>query len=109
MNTMRTAIVLLAGSLLMAGCQKGPPAEDPATTENMDNIEVVEPETNISLPAPENMTNVTNAANAAAPPPKISEDVQTRDDADATGMTARLPEDETMLPGQGENQTRPAD
>ena len=106
---MRAAFLLMAGALVITGCQKGPPAEDQAPLENVENIDDAVPVENMTMPPVPNATNTANAANAVAPPPKVSDDVQTRDDADATGLTARLPENETMLPGQADNQTRPAD
>ena len=51
-------------------------------------------------PAPENVTM------PAAPPPAFSDTQQMRDDADATGLTARLPTDEAPAPVA--NETQPA-
>ncbi len=47
----------------------------------------------------------TNAANAA-PPPAFTDTEQMRDDADATGLTSRLPRDE--VPGAAANEAQPA-
>jgi hypothetical protein len=49
-----------------------------------------------------------NATNMAVPPPEFTDTEQMRDDADATGLTARLP-DEEAGPGQTGNETRPAE
>lgn len=53
----------------------------------VENVMVDEPD----APLPETQNNA--AATPVAPPPKISEEQQIQDDAEATGMTSRLSED----------------
>ncbi|MDO7834498.1 hypothetical protein Q4610_05510 [Sphingobium sp. HBC34] len=86
----KIALVALAGALALAAC--GKKEEDaPAATNNLveppvENVIVDEPD----APLPEVQNNA--VATPPAPPPSISEQQQIQDDAEATGMTARLPE-----------------
>ena len=101
MKTNRIALaVLLAGGLSLAACTSGDEGRDEGTTNTEMTTE------NLSVPEPENLTEVQDEAPAApridnanteAQPdaaPALSDDEQTRDDADATGMTARISRDE---------------
>lgn len=93
------ALLALTGALALAAC--GKKEEDaPAAINNLveppvENVIVEEPE----APLPEPQNNA--VATPAAPPPSVSEQQQILDDAEATGMTSRLPAD-------GE-QSQPAD
>lgn len=100
MKTNRIAIAtLLAAGLSLAACSSGEEAGDDSTNTEMTTE-------NLSVPEPENLTEVLDEAPAApridnanteAQPdaaPALSDDEQTRDDADATGMTARISRDE---------------
>jgi hypothetical protein len=102
MNTvrvMKTGLALGAGLLLLTACSRSEP-EQPAEMENMD---AVAPMDNASAaPAPD-AAAVTEpspppAENSAAidvPPERpVAPDAQVLDDADATGMTARVNRDE---------------
>lgn len=86
----KIAFIALAGALCLAAC--GKKEEDaPAATNNLveppvENVIIEEPE----APLPELQNNAT--ATPPAPPPSVSEQQQIQDDAEATGMTARLPE-----------------
>lgn len=105
------ALVTLASALALGACDRSEPDALPIENEVIDNkIEVIEEPVpapvNIVEPEPE--TNNTIAP-AAPPPPKVSEEEQMFDDADATGLTARLPQANDQLPGSNENDTRPAD
>ncbi|MBZ9649519.1 hypothetical protein K9B33_18440 [Sphingobium sp. 3R8] len=97
---MRTlAFAALAGALLLSACGKKE-EEAPTVTNNLveppvENVIVDEPE----APLPEPQNNA--VATPAAPPPSVSEQQQIQDDAEATGMTSRLPE--------GGEQSQPAD
>lgn len=90
-----------AGILALAalgGCEKSAP-EQPAPVENA--VNEVEP---VNLVVPEEKP-VPETANAAAVEPRETPpdpDAQTQDDADATGMTARVRRDEA-----GSNTTIP--
>ncbi len=88
---MRTfAFAALAGALLLSAC--GKKEEDAPSVTNelveppVENVIVEEPEA--PLPEPQNEA----VATPAAPAPSVSEQQQIQDDAEATGMTSRLPE-----------------
>lgn len=85
----KIAILTLAGALALAACGKkeeeAPPANN-MVEPPVENVIVDEPD----APLPEPQNNA--AATPAAPAPKVSEEQQILDDAEATGMTARLPE-----------------
>jgi hypothetical protein len=103
---MRTAAVLtMIAALTLAGCNRGAEEKLPEDLNVAEVGNVDAPMAN-AMPAPpvENAANV--AEPKAAPAPGFTEDQQMKDDADATGMTARLPEDEPVQKG---NETRPAE
>ncbi|RJF93369.1 hypothetical protein [Sphingomonas cavernae] len=104
---MRIALVTLAAALALAGCGRSEPEEQP-----LDNV-VVESEAPVNDIAPVNIVapppEVANATPPAAPPPEFTDDEQMLDDADATGLTARLPAQDDVVPGSTENETRPAE
>lgn len=84
------ALLTLAGALALSACGKKDEDTGP-TTNNMveppvENVVIDEPDA--ALPEPTN--NV--ATPSPAPPPSVSEQQQILDDAEATGMTSRLPE-----------------
>lgn len=83
----KIALAALAGALALSAC--GKKEEQAPATNNMveppvENVIIDEPEA--PLPPANNAT----AAPEPAPPPSISEQQQIQDDAEATGMTARL-------------------
>ncbi|CCW19737.1 hypothetical protein EBBID32_41070 [Sphingobium indicum BiD32] len=85
----KIALFALAGALALSAC--GKKEEEPTATNNLveppvENIIIEEPDA--VLPPPSN-----NAVATPAAPPSISEQQQIQDDADATGMTARLPQE----------------
>ena len=98
------ACMTLAGALALAGCGRREPEEAPETNS------VVEEPANIATPPPPSppAENAAENKTAPAPPPKFSDDEQMRDDADATGLTARLAEGGEEASGQPDNQTSPA-
>ncbi len=103
---MRMIALFALTTLALAGCQR-----DERRDEVMNDSLA---ETGLETPAA-NVATMTPPANivlppetGVAPPPEIEDEVQMRDDADATGLTARLPEEDTP-PGQSGNETRPAD
>ncbi|HAF43081.1 MAG TPA: hypothetical protein DCG90_15180 [Sphingobium sp.] len=84
------ALIALAGALTLAAC--GRQEEEAPATNNLveppvENVIIEEPE----APLPEPQNNA--VATPAAPPPTVSEEQQILDDAEATGMTSRLPQD----------------
>lgn len=95
----KLALAALTGALLLSACGKKE-EEAPSVTNELveppvENVDVPEPE----APLPEPQNNA--VATPAAPPPSVSELQQIQDDAEATGMTSRLPE--------GGEQSQPAD
>ena len=93
--TMRLRPVLIAGiaatTLSLAACDRSPPTPPPAENDAM-----VEPEP--TPPPAEPVPQVVELPKAEAPPkpkpaPEVSADQQVLDDADATGMTARVARD----------------
>jgi type IV secretory pathway VirB10-like protein len=94
----KIALFALVGALALSAC--GKKEEDTPVTNNLveppvENVIVEEPE----APLPEPQNNA--VATPVAPPPSVSEQQQIQDDAEATGMTSRLPE--------GGEQSQPAD
>jgi len=98
----KLTIVMLAAAVGLAGCNSSPPEKLP--DDNAVEVGSEPANTVVDLPMPvENVGNAANTVAPAAPPPSLSEQQQMNDDADATGMTARLPDE---APGSG-NETAP--
>jgi len=96
------ALLPVAAALVLAGCDRGP--EQKPIEDNVVEVENVTDNVDLAVPPPEmNVMNATNTAEKAAPAPEFTDEQQMKDDADATGMTARLP-DETPASG---NETAP--
>ena len=95
----------VAGALALGACGGGKDeAETPtANVGNMAPIEIENSATTVptEAPAAPRMDNA-SAESAPAPAADLSADEQTQDDADATGMTARVSRDE------GGNEAQPA-
>ena len=88
-----TALLAMAGLMTLAACHgkdEGPPPADNDIIE-LDNNETQPPEAPPVI-EPEAPTNNVAEPKAPPPPPKVSEDQQMLDDADATGLTSRLPD-----------------
>lgn len=83
---------LLAAAAL-AACKDREPEQQPFDNE-ANVVETIEPDNVMPAPEPDNAQNVTRPA----PPPEISDEQQTLDDAAAVGMTARLPNGESADP-----------
>lgn len=100
---MKTAIALLAASLSLAACSGAKDPEPPVAETNV--IDITEPANMapVATEAPP-AVRIDNTAAAEAPPADVlSADEQTQEDADATGMTARVNRDE------GGNTAQPAE
>jgi predicted small lipoprotein YifL len=84
--------IALATCVALAACSgKGPeplPEDTAVETPVDESVPTVVEEPDEALPP----ANITNTAKAL-PPPEVPDEEQIRDDADATGLTARLPED----------------
>lgn len=94
---MRTtySLMALAGLVLLAACDTKTSDEAQPGNE-VTEVPVQEP----AKPAlnEQRETNVAMAPANVMEPPSISEEQQMLDDADATGLTSRLPDDNTSLP-----------
>lgn len=103
---MRTvALLTLAAAFALAGCSRNEPEKLPEDLNVAEVGNVAVATENVAVAPP--VANSTNVATPkAAPVPGFTDDQQIADDADATGMTARLPDDE---PGQKGNEARPAE
>ena len=98
----KLGFLTLATALMLAACSEKLP------DDNMSEIGNLSENTDIAITPPP-VTNVTEPSNAtaeAAPAPGFTEEQQMKDDADATGMTARLPDETPVLKA---NETRPAE
>lgn len=90
-----TLLLLAASGLALAACSSGNSDEQPAAETNVANI-VEEPGNfaNVLTEAPP-AARIDNTTTTAMPPSAtLTADEQTTDDADATGMTARVNRDE---------------
>jgi len=101
----KLGFLTLSTALTIAACNSASPEKLP--DDNMSEIGNLSENTDIALTPPPtaNVMVPSNATAKAAPAPSFTEEQQMKDDADATGMTARLPDEE---PGQKANETRPA-
>ncbi|UVO54228.1 hypothetical protein [Sphingomonas sp. SUN039] len=89
----KTALLILATAFALAACNRGP-EQQPLEDNVVDAVNATENANVAVAPPPVNAANATNATTAkAAPAPGFTDDQQMHDDADATGMTARLPDD----------------
>jgi hypothetical protein len=93
-----TIALLAAAALSLAAC--GHKEEEAAPDANLTNITVPEDTTvNVSTETPAAAPINTVEATPAAPV-ELAPEAQTQDDADATGMTARISRDEGNESGQ---------
>lgn len=100
---MRIVLVLtLAGALALGACKRSAPEEMPAAN-NIVEPPVEAAPVNAVTPPPAPVTDT------VAPPPRVSEQEQMRDDADATGLTARLPDAGNGAAGAAVTAVRPVD
>ena len=101
-----TQAFVVAATLGLAACNRSPePLADPLTDNMVVKVPIddIAPVNSADVPIVDNA--MMNAGNIVAPP-EFSDSEQMRDDADATGLTARLPTEEA--PGQPVNETQPA-
>jgi len=91
MTGRRTVAAAALGLALLAGCSRQAPEQEPAENDAA-NVTVPVPETPVPetpTPTPTPEATTTNAATTAEEEP-VAPDAQMLDDADATGLTARL-------------------
>ena len=96
MKFKRIALFAVAGALALGGCSGG--SDEPAApTGNVENMAPIEVENTAVVPteapAATQIDNVT-LTQPETVTSELSADEQTQDDADATGMTARVSRDE---------------
>ncbi|BCA61621.1 hypothetical protein HMP09_0855 [Sphingomonas sp. HMP9] len=94
----RTAIAggLLAG-MALAGCSRSEPEQPPTDSNMVEDTGVTESEAAAPAPVEAAPVEVAPPAPAVVEPPRekpVAPDEQMLDDADATGMTARVTRDE---------------
>jgi hypothetical protein len=98
---------LIVGSLLsVSACKEQPPSN--VMFDDGNNDSDIPPPIALNQAYGEPDAPVSNGTNTLPPasPPAFTDQQQISDDADATGMTARLPADET---GSAANETQPAE
>ena len=83
-----SSLLVLTGALVLAACHRAPP-EEPAEANNS-----AQAAPNAATPPPVAAAPANNAVERPAPPLNFTDDAQMRDDADASGLTARLPRTE---------------
>ena len=90
----RYRLLIFTGVIALCGCERKPEGDEPrnAVTEAPAKNRAEKP-----VPADAKAEKKT-AELPAAPPPQVSDDQQVRDDADATGLTARIPDEEEPAP-----------
>lgn len=109
MRRWKTGTVLAATLLSVAACSRSEPEQAPSA-ENVaaEDVPSAEPTTPADQPLAESPvvetpTESTNSVAIDVPPEApIAPDVQVLDDADATGMTARVSRDEALANDQAE-------
>lgn len=106
-------LLALAGALALAGCDSSDPAAN-AVEENVVEAPIVEEPVNIPVIneiEEEPAANTVETVPPPAPAPVISDEQQTLDDADAIGLTSRIPEGDSgetpPPPGEGRNDSAP--
>jgi hypothetical protein len=102
----RVALLIVASLLSVSACKEQPPSN--VMLEDGNNGSDIPPPVELNEAYAEPAAPVANVTNTlpAAPPPAFTDKQQISDDADATGMTARLPTEEA---GPGANETQPAE
>jgi hypothetical protein len=106
MKTTRIALLAAgtAAALALAACSGSKDEDQRATGTNAENMTAIEPDNAATVsseaPAAPRIDNATTESRPA--PPTLSSSESTQDDADATGMTARVSRDE------GSNAAQPA-
>ncbi|AQR75739.1 hypothetical protein BXU08_07120 [Sphingomonas sp. LM7] len=92
----------VAGALALGACSGG--SDEAAAPSNVENMTPIQVENTAIVPteapAAPPLDNVVTAAEPETVPTTLSADEQTQDDADATGMTARVSRDEGGNEGQ---------
>lgn len=90
------ARVALAALVLLNACSGTPEVEAPANTTA--EVVVVENAVVPAPPPPPPPANVTASIDPPTPQPVVPDEKQVQEDADATGMTSRLSNEEVVQP-----------
>ena len=90
----RTLALLAASAIALAACSGAKDSEQPAAETNVVNLAEPENYANVATEAPPATRIDNTAADAAPPSATLTADEQTQEDADATGMTAKVNRDE---------------
>lgn len=98
-RTIKTLALLSAGLLALTACSRSEPdaaVDDNAASEaSMPSEDVAPAVTPSNVPMAEDLPEVSNSSAIDVPPePKVAPDAQMLDDAEATGMTARVSRDD---------------
>lgn len=94
-------LTVLAGVLALAGCDTKTP-DDASLRNEVTEVPQEEPVESPAVRLPQGPTNMATGPANLAEPPQVSEEQQMLDDADATGLTTRLPEASEALPSSTE-------
>ncbi|HEX7854291.1 MAG TPA: hypothetical protein VF503_11400 [Sphingobium sp.] len=89
------ALLAMAAILALAACHKSKDEEPVQMENNVPEMNEQEPQQPVEAPPvlePEKPENISAAQPTPPPPPAVTQDQQTLDDADATGLTSRLPD-----------------
>ena len=101
MKTMRirpAAILMLSAALGLSACNRTPDRPSELVDDNMTTEVPIDDAAPLnSADAAPPATEPLNVTNTAAPLPAFTDSQQMRDDADATGLTSRLPSEESPV------------
>ena len=102
--TRTTTVLALTIALSLSACgKKEEPIRDVVDDNMVTEVPVDDAMPLNSVDAAPAPTPTLNVTNSVAPPPAFTDSQQMRDDADATGLTSRLPTDEPAVA----NETQP--
>ena len=88
---MRRIIGITLFAVALGGCHHRREESETVVQNEMQELPAPAP-ANVTAPPAAPPSNIsTNTVVRAAPPPPVDDEVQTREDADASGMTSRLP------------------
>lgn len=107
MRIRSAAILVMSAALGLSACNRTPDQPSELVDDNMTTEVPVENTAIANYEDAQPVADVVNITNAAAPPPAFTDSQQMRDDADATGLTSRLPTED--VPGAAANEAQPVE